>query len=57
MHGHSGYHHKIIGKHWSSLIQSLVNGKEVKGSPLLQLDKIDSGPQIPAKSLQTYLRS
>ena len=33
-----------------------VNGEEVKGSLLLELDKIENGPHVEAKSMQTQFK-
>ena len=37
-------------------MKNQINCEEVKGSPLPELDKIEIGPQIPAKSLHTQFK-
>ena len=37
-------------------MKNLVNGEKLKGSPLLDSDKIEIGPKVNVKSLQTQFK-
>ena len=56
MYSHTGYCDWGLIKHQPPLMKNPVNGKNVKSLLLLYLDKIEIGPHLEIKSMQTQFK-
>ena len=56
MDGHAKCCNWGVIKPWSPLIKNPFNGEKVKGLPLPEFGKVEIGPQVATKLMQTWFK-